>query len=179
DYRFNAQKERPVLLSLHVFQQQQSNRRRNQHADRLAGNRGHHHPRPNAFRQNFRDVSATHGKIDADSHPDEKWADKKHRWSVRERTDRGTRTNNYHVGEHQSSAAKTIGYWPANSGPENTTQDQSRANKADYPGSDMKLSDDERHRDAESKNGEAIKQRAPRRERPKPSWNGFQRRLIQ
>jgi hypothetical protein len=89
-------------------------------------------------------------------------ADKKHRWSIRERTDRGTRANNYHVGEHQSFAAKTIRDGPANSGPENSTQDQSRADKPDYPGSDMKLSDDEGHRDAESKNGEAIKQRAPR-----------------
>ena len=106
-------------------------------------------------------------------------ADKKHRRSVRERADPGARANNYHVGEHQSFAAKTIRNRPANSGPENSPQNQSRANKADYSGSKMKLSDDERHRHAESKNGEAIKQRPSGREHPKPSLDGFQRRLIQ
>ena len=131
------------------------------------------------MRQNFRDVSATHGEIDTDSYPDEKLADKKHRRSVRERAGPGARANYYHVDEHQSFAAKAIRDGPAKSGPENSTQDQSRTNKADYPGCDMKLSDDEGHRDAESKNGEAIKQRPSGREHPKPSLDGFQRRLIQ
>jgi len=68
---------------------------------------------------------------------------------------------------------------PPNPAPKTAPSTKGGADKADYLGFDMKLSDNERHRRAESKNGEAIKQRATCREHPKPSLDGFQRRLIQ
>jgi hypothetical protein len=179
DSAFRRQKKPPVLNALQIFQQEQRNRGPQQHADGLAGNRGDHHSRPTAFRQNFRDVAAADWEIDSDSYPDKKLADKKHHRSVRQRTGRCARGNNYHVGKHQPLAAKTIGHRSTDASPENSTQHQGRSDKPDYAGFDMKLSDDERHRHAENKNGEAIKQRAAGRKHPNPSLDGFQRRLIQ
>src|SRR6266480_7462292 len=106
-------------------------------------------------------------------------ADKKHHGSVRQRANRCASGNNYHVGEHEPLSPKAIGHGSAKSGPENTTQYQGCSDKADYLEFDVKLSDDERHRHAKSKNGEAIQQSASSREHPKPSLDGFQRRLIQ
>ena len=41
------------------------------------------------------------------------------------------------------------------------------------------MSDDDGHRHAQNKNGEAIEQRSAGREHPKPSLNPVQRRFIQ
>jgi hypothetical protein len=67
---------------------------------------------------------------------------------------------------------------PPSPAPKTAIQHEGRADKTDNVGSDMELSDNERHRHAESKNVEAVKQRAPGREHPKPSLDGFKRRLI-
>jgi hypothetical protein len=68
-----------------------------------------------------------------------------------------------------------IGHWPAKSGPKDSTKHQACADKTNHVGLEVKLSDNQRHSHAKNENGEAIKQRAPGRERPEPSLDGFQR----
>ena len=70
-------------------------------------------------------------------------------------------------------------HWPAKTGPKNSTEHQTCANKTNHVGLEVKLGHHERHRYAKDENSEAIKQCASGREHPEPSLNRLQRRFIQ
>jgi hypothetical protein len=145
----------------------------------LAGNRGHHHSRTTALRQNFGDIAATDREIGTYSDPDEQLSHEQHCRSFGQRTDTGAGANNHHVGEHQLFSAKTVRHRSANSGSNDSTKHQARSNETHHVGLNVKVSDDDRHRHAKNENGVTIEQRAAGREHPKPSLNPIQRRLIQ
>jgi len=123
----------------------------------LAGNRSDHHSRSISFRQYFRNITATCWKIDADANPNEKLPDEEQWEAVSQRAGRGTRGDDYHVGEHQLLSAKTICHRPAKSGPEDSAKHEARTNEPYYIGCETKLSDDQWHRHAKNENYEPIK----------------------
>src|SRR5947208_7080879 len=166
---FRCQEKPPNLTALRVFQQHQRNHCREQHANRLACNRSDHHSRTTAFRQYFRNVTATRWEIDADSHPNEKLADKEHWESIGQRAGRGADSDDYHVGKHQLLSAKMICHRPAESGTEDSTKYQTRPDETYHFGSEMKFNGDQWHRHAENEAYKAINQWASGRAHPKPS----------
>ena len=109
------------------------------------------------FRQYFRNVTAAGWEIDADSHPNEKLAEKEHWEFLGQRAGRGADSDDYHIGKHQLPSAKMICHLPAESGAKNSTKHQTRADETYHIGRKVKLNGDQWHRHAENEDYEAIK----------------------